>query len=259
MRAEIEGELKRQGAQKRYAEAAEAFTNMVYEQSDSLAPVVEKFKLKLQQSPLLPRQVPQQALASLGPLGNEKLLAALFTEDAVKNKRNTDTVEVAQSTLVAARVLEHKPASVRPFESVRADIETMLKAKEATAAARKKGEDRLAELKGGQDRINWALVKNVSRLQGKQVTALALQAIFRADVSKLPAYTGVELPNNGGYALYKILAVKPLATVDADKRRVLQRDYENMTAQEDFTAYLTGLRQRYKVEINKAVLENKER
>ncbi|MFO1346409.1 MAG: SurA N-terminal domain-containing protein [Rhodocyclaceae bacterium] len=259
VRAEIEGELKRQGAQKRYAEAAEAFTNMVYEQSDSLAPVVEKFKLKLQQSPLLPRQVPQQALASLGPLGNEKLLAALFTEDAVKNKRNTDTVEVAQSTLVAARVLEHKPASVRPFESVRADIETMLKAKEATAAARKKGEDRLAELKGGQDRINWALVKNVSRLQGKQVTALALQAIFRADVSKLPAYTGVELPNNGGYALYKILAVKPLATVDADKRRVLQRDYENMTAQEDFTAYLTGLRQRYKVEINKAVLENKER
>ena len=259
VRAEIEGELKRQGAQKRYAEAAEAFTNMVYEQSDSLAPVVEKFKLKLQQSPLLPRQVPQQALASLGPLGNEKLLAALFTEDAVKNKRNTDTVEVAQSTLVAARVLEHKPASVRPFESVRADIETMLKAKEATAAARKKGEDRLAELKGGQDRINWALVKNVSRLQGKQVTALALQAIFRADVSKLPAYTGVELPNNGGYALYKILAVKPLATVDADKRRVLQRDYENMTAQEDFTAYLTGLRQRYKIEINKAVLENKER
>jgi len=40
---------------------------------------------------------------------------------------------------------------------------------------------------------------------------------------------------------------------------VLQRDYENMTAQEDFTAYLTGLRQRYKVEINKALLENKER
>ncbi len=259
VRAEIEGELKRQGAQKRYAEAAEAFTNMVYEQSDSLAPVVEKFKLKLQQSPMLPRQVPQQALASLGPLGNEKLLSALFAEDAVKNKRNTDAVEVAQNTLVAARVLEHKPASVRAFESVRADIETMLKAKEATALAKKKGEERLAELKGGQDKINWALVKNVSRLQGKQVTAPALQAIFRADVSKLPAYTGVELPNNGGYALYKIMAVKPLATVDADKRRVLQRDYENMTAQEDFTAYLTGLRQRYKVEINKAVLESKER
>ena len=259
VRAEIEGELKRQGAQKRYAEAAEAFTNMVYEQSDSLAPVAEKFKLKIQQSPMLPRQVPQQALAALGPLGNEKLLAALFTDDAIKNKRNTDAVEVAQNTLVSARVLEHKPAAVRPFESVRADIETMLKAKEATALAKKKGEEKLAELTGGQDKINWALVKNVSRLQGKQVPAPALQAIFRADVSKLPAYAGVELPNNGGYALHKIMAVKPLETVDADKRRVLQRDYENMTAQEDFAAYLAGLRQRYKVEINKSVLEAKER
>ena len=64
MRAEIEGELKRQGHRSVIMEAAEAFfTNMVYEQSDSLAPVVEKFKLKLQQSPPLPRQVPQQALA----------------------------------------------------------------------------------------------------------------------------------------------------------------------------------------------------
>jgi len=258
VRAEIEGELKRQGAQKRYAEAAEAFTNMVYEQSDSLAPVAEKFKLKIQQSPMLPRQVPQQALAALGPLGNEKVLAALFSDDAAKNKRNTDAVEVAQNTLVSARVLEHKPAAVRPFESVRADIETMLKAREATALAKKKGEEKLAELTGGQDKINWALVKNVSRLQGKQVPAPSLQAIFRADVSKLPAYAGVELPNNGGYALYKIMAVKPLETVDADKRRVLQRDYENMTSQEDFAAYLAGLRQRYKVEINKAVLESKE-
>ena len=96
----------------------------------------------------------------------------------------------------------------------------------------------------GQDQLGAG--QNVSRLQGQTGDCAGLQAIFRADVSKLPAYTGVELPNNGGYALYKILAVKPLATVDADKRRVLQRDYENMTAQEDFTAYLTVLRQRYR-------------
>lgn len=259
VRAEIEGELKRQSAQKRYAEAAEAFTNMVYEQSDTLAPVIEKFKLKAQQSPLLPKNPPPQALPSLGPLGNEKLLAALFSEDAIKNKRNTEAVEVAQNTLVAARVVEHKPATVRPFDGVRADIETMLKAVEAAKLAKQRGEARLAELQGGQDKVNWALVKYVSRLQGKQVPAVAMQAIFRADVSKLPAYVGVELPNNGGYALYKIMAVKPLDRVDADKRRVLQRDYTAMLAQEDFAAYLAGLRQRYKVEINKAVLEAKER
>lgn len=257
VRAEIEGELKRQGAQKRYAEAAEVFTNMVYEQSDSLAPVAEQFKLKVQQSPVLPKNVPPQALASLGPLGNEKLLAALFSDDAVKNKRNTDAVEVAQNTLVAARVAEHKPAALKPFEAVSGDITKLLKAREAVAMAKARGETRLAELRSGQDKVNWALVKSVSRLQGKQVPPAALQAIFRADVQKLPAYVGVELPNDGGYALYKIMAVKPLDKVDEDRRRVLQRDYTTLVAQEDFAAYLSSLRKRYKVEINKPALEAK--
>ena len=259
VRAEIEGELKRQGAQRRYVEAAEAFTNMVYEQSDSLNPVAEKFKLQLQQSKFLPKEIPAQALPSLGPLGNEKLLAALFSEDAIKNKRNTDAVEVVQNTLVAARVAEHKPAAIRAFDTVRADIETMLKSKEAAALAKRRGEDRLAELKSGSDKLNWALVKNVSRLQGKQVAPEALRAIFRADTQKLPAYVGVELPSNGGYALYKIMAVKPLDKLDESKQRVLQNDYTAMAAQEDFAAYLAGLRQRYKVEINKAVVESKDR
>lgn len=259
VRAEIEGELKRQAAQRRYVEAAEAFTNMVYEQSDSLKPVAEKFKLPIQESKFLPKAIPAQALPSLGVLGNEKVIAALFSEDAIKNKRNIDAVEVAPNTLVGARVGEHKPAAIRPFESVRADIETMLKAEEAAKLAKARGESRLAELKAGTDKVNWVLVKNVSRLQGKQVPAAAMHAIFSADVQKLPAYAGVELPNNGGYALYKIMAVKPLDKIDPDKRRVLQADYTAMAAQEDFAAYLAGLRQRYKIEVNKALVEAKDR
>ena len=46
VRAEIEDEVSKQLAQKRYAEAAEQFTNTVYEQSDSLQPVIDKLKLE---------------------------------------------------------------------------------------------------------------------------------------------------------------------------------------------------------------------
>lgn len=259
VRAEIEGELKRQGAQKRYAEAAEAFTNMVYEQSDSLAPVAEKFQLKILQSQFLPRELSAQQRQALGPLGNEKLLAALFSEDAIKNKRNTDAIEVAPNTLVSARVVEHQPAAVKPFDAVRAEIEAMLKAQEAARLARQRGEARLAELQQGQDKLSWPAAKGVSRLQAGQYPVISLKAIFHADASKLPAYAGVELPNNGGYALYRISAVKPLTEIDAEKRRALQRDYTRLLAQEDFAAYLASLRKRYKVEVNTSVLESKER
>ncbi|MCP5268618.1 MAG: SurA N-terminal domain-containing protein [Zoogloeaceae bacterium] len=259
VRAEIEGELKRQAAQRRFAEAAEAFTNIVYEQPDSLAPVAEKFKLKIQKSEPIPKNPPTQVLSALGPLGNEKILTALFSEDAIKLKRNTDAVEVAQNTLVSARVAEHQPAAVRPFESVSAEIEQMLKIKEAAALAKLRGEAKLAELMAGQDKTNWIQAKTVTRQGRQQLSAAALQTIFRADTEKLPSYAGVELPEGGGYAIFKIISVKALEKIDENKLQALQESYAAMVAREDFAAYLSGLRQRYKVEINKSVVNAKER
>ena len=48
VRAQIENEVKDQLAKTRYAEAAEQFTNLVYEQSDTLQPAADKLKLAVQ-------------------------------------------------------------------------------------------------------------------------------------------------------------------------------------------------------------------
>jgi len=259
VRPEIEGELKRQAALRKFAESAEAFNNTVYEQSDSLAPVAEKFKLKIQQSNWLPRNPNPQVLAALGPVGNAKVLASLFSEDSLKNKRNTEAVEIAPNTLLAARILEYKPAAAKPFDTVKGDIEAYLRAQEAAALAKNAGEKKLAELqKGGEDKVAWALVKNVSRLQGRQVPPAAMQAIFKTGVQKLPAYLGLEL-GGGNYTLYKIMKVSQPEKADDNKRKVLQREYSTMTAQEDFAGYLAVLRARYKIDVNKAALDTKER
>lgn len=260
-RPEIEGELKRQAATRKFAESAEAFSNMVYEQSDSLNSVAEKFKLKIQQSNWVPKTTNPQVIAALGPLGNAKVLASLFSEDSLKNKRNTEAVEIAPSTLLAARVVEHRPAAAKPFESVKADIEARLKAEQVALLVKQAGAGQLAELqKSGEekgDKAAWALVKNVSRLQGRQVPSAAMQAIFKASVEKLPAYVGVE--SGSSYMLYKIMKVSQPEKADDNQRKVLQREYSTITAQEDFAAYLSALRARYKIEINKSALETKER
>ena len=259
VRAEIEGELKRQAATRKFAEAAESFNNMVYEQSDSLQPVVDKFKLKVQQSGWLPKNPDPQALAAFGPLGNEKVVAALFSEDAVKNKRNTEAVEVAPNTLLAARVTEHIPASTRPFDSVKGDIEKYLKAQEAQAQAKSAGEALLAELNKGEDKVAWSTLRSASRLQARQLQLppVALQAIFKADVQKLPAYAGVSVGNV--YALYKITKVSQPEKIDESQLKALRAEYESIVAQEDLTAYLSSLRSRYKIDVNKAALEPRER
>ena len=254
VKGEIEAELKKAAGSRKFAEAAEGFSNTVYEQSDSLKPVAEKFKLTIKQSEWLGRK----ALATNGPLANEKLLTALFTDDAVKNKRNTEAVETAPNTLVAARILEHKPSARQPFESVKASIETLLKRQEAQILARKDGEARLEVLKKGEDKLGWGAPKMVSRLDPRLIPQAAVAPIFKLDATKLPAYTGVDMPGTG-YALFKLSKLDAGEKLDDQRRQSMQAQLSKLAVQEEVQTYLAALRARYKVEINKSALEVKDK
>jgi len=253
VRAELAAELGRQKGTRRFAEAAEAFSNMVYEQSDSLKPAADRFKLTLQASGLITRT----PAAESGVLGNAKLLGALFAADAVKSRRNTDAVEVAPNVLVAARVLEHQPASQKKFEEVRGAIEQALRRAEAARLAHKEGEAKLAALrKGGGADPKWGPVKAVSRRSPQAVPSTALRQILAADASKLPAYVG-GARGEDGYMLYKVgrlLETEPKP--EAQKKADLARAAQNAGA-EQLEAYVASLRARATVEVNKANLEKK--
>ena len=47
MKPELEAEVKKQQAQRKFAESADAFSNGVYEQADSLKPVADRLKLEI--------------------------------------------------------------------------------------------------------------------------------------------------------------------------------------------------------------------
>ncbi|HTH94160.1 MAG TPA: SurA N-terminal domain-containing protein, partial [Rhodocyclaceae bacterium] len=138
VKASIAADLKAQTAGKKYAEAADTFTNTVYEQADSLKPAADQFGLQIQQSPWVAKGAPAPGL-------NPKIVTALFSDDAIKNKRNTQAVEIAPNTLMSARVVDHKDATTLPFAQVQAEIEKRLKRDEAVKLAAKDGEARLAK------------------------------------------------------------------------------------------------------------------
>ena len=254
VKGEIEAELKKAGASRKFAEAAEAFSNIVYEQSDSLKPAAEKFGLTVKQSEWLGRQ----ANPASGPLANEKLLTALFSEDSVKNRRNTEAVEIGPNTLVAARIVDYKPKALQPFEGVKAAIETMLKRQEAQALARKDGEARLEALKKGEDKLAWGAVKRVSRLDHGALPPAAVPTVFRMETAKLPAFAGVELPGSG-FALFRLNKVEAGEALDEARKQAMLGQLANLEMQEEVQSYLAALRHRYKVEINKTALESKDK
>jgi peptidyl-prolyl cis-trans isomerase D len=246
-RGEIEAELRRQRMLKKFPESAEAFSNMAYEQPDSLQPLAERFGLKIERSGWLTRQGEEGA----GPLENARLRAQLFTDDAIKNKRNTEAIEVSPGTLVAARIVEHRPAALRPLDEVRAEIGRMLTEREAQRLAREAGEAKLAELRAGKDAgVHWgASPRTVSREKPGELDRGAQAAVFGADVSKLPAYIGVSLGDKG-YALYRISSVTDVTDLDERRLATSQFGLARQEAREDYQSFVAGLRGRTSIKIN---------
>lgn len=254
VREEILAELKREAAARKFAELAESFSNTVYEQADSLQAASEKFQIKPQTTGWLAKggRLPP-------PFDNARLSAAIFSEDAVNHKRNTEAIEVAPNTLVAARVLEHRPATTRPFEEVKATIEQQLRREEGLKLARQEGVAKLARLQKGEAAdVVWSPARQITRAAPAGLTPEAVKAIFAAPGDKLPAYLGVE--TGDGYALYRLSAIKPYLAEgeQAALAQALGQRYERIVAEEEFLAWLETLRQRYPVKIRSGAIERKE-
>jgi peptidyl-prolyl cis-trans isomerase D len=245
-RPEITAELKKQKMSKKYSELAELFSNTVYEQSDSLKPVADKLGLKIETIDGLGRR-PNPALGT-SPVNNDKFLKAIFSADSLKNKRNTEAVEVAPSTLVAGRVVEFKPAAKRPLAEVDAAIRQRVTQEEAARLARQAGEAKLAAVKGSGDAAGFGAAKLVSRTKEPGINPAAAIAVLKADVSKLPAYVGVELPGQG-YGVYRIGKVSQPAQADEARRKQEAEQIGRLVGEQEMYNYVEALKQKAKAKI----------
>ena len=244
VRAELEVEVKTQLAQKRFSEAAVEFTNMVYEQPDSLKPAVEKFKLELRTA----QGVQRAPLAgAVGALASPKFLDALFGTDAVRNKRNTEAIEVAASTLASGRIVKHEPARQLPLADVRTQVRQQVVVAQAAAQARKLGETRLAELRAAPATVMAETAVTVSRAQPRELPGALLDAVLKTPTTTLPAFVGVALGDQG-YAVAKITKVLGRDPAVADAARG-QAQYAQAWGDAESQAYYSALKTRLKVEI----------
>ena len=242
VRAEIEAEVKKQLAQKRYAEAAEQFTNTVYEQADSLQPAIEKLKLEKRSATV--QRLP--APGASGPLASAKLLEAVFGNDAVRNKRNTDAVEVGPNQLAAARIVEYLPARTLPLADVKDQVRERLMAEQAAALARKDGQALLAQLQKSAD-AKLPETAVIGRIGSQGMPRDVIDAVLGADPGKLPAPVGVDLGPQG-YLVAKVTQVLPRDPAVANEQ-TLQSQYAQAISAAETMAYYSALKSRYKAEV----------
>ncbi len=249
VKANIVAQLAQQEAERKFVEAAEKFSNMVYEQSDSLDPAAKQFHLKVEESGWISRDHADPAF-----LARADLMAALLAPDSLAKHQNTEAVEVAPNTLVSARVIEHKLAGSKPLAEVAGEIRSKLTAQAARAKAIEAGKQALKLAQSGQVVTGFGAPMLVSRAQPLNLPPESIKAIFKADVSKLPATVGVETPD--GYRLYRINKVVKVAP-ELERQKQLQRDLSGTVMKEEVKAYLAFIKIKAGVKINNAILEKK--
>jgi peptidyl-prolyl cis-trans isomerase D len=243
MRPQLEAELKKAQAQQQFAEAAETFTNTVYEQPESLKPVAERLKLEVRTAVVPKAPAPGTA----GPLANPRFLEALFTPESIEKKRNTEAIEVGPSQLASGRVVQHTPARTLPLAEVKDQVRSRWVAQRSIEEAKKDGAAKLAAWQAAPAKAELGSAAAVSRAEPQNVPPPLVNAALRADPAALPVLKGIDL-GALGYAIVKvnkILPREPRPQAAAQDRA----QYAQWWSTAENLAYYKLLQSRFKVEI----------
>ena len=251
LKLQIKGELSWQKAQAKYAELADDFSNTVYEQSGSLKPAADKFNMQLQTSGWLSRDDGAKFFK------NEKLMNSVFSDAVLKEKRNTEAIEVSPNNMMSARVVDYKASAPRTFDEVKGGIEAVLKLEQAVKLANDKGAASLAKLKAGDagKDLEWIAPVTVDRKNAQGLTDVVMNQVFKIDASKLPAYAGF-VNGKTSYTIVKILSVAN-ALKDDEAKKTAEADLQAAMAAEYVSAYGQSLKAKSDVVVNRKLLETK--
>jgi peptidyl-prolyl cis-trans isomerase D len=256
VKAQIETELKRQKVSQKFAQSADEFQNLVYEQAGSLAGVGKALHVPVETSPWVTRAQAQEIAR-----GNAKFAQALFSPESLSARRNTEAIEVGPNVLMAGRIVDYRPAAPRPFEQVKDEILRQLAQKAASEMAHKAGREKLALLEQGKSASDAGVTfgKPVTLMRGQPQPGMspeALTRIFQADVTKLPRYVGAA-GERGGFAIYRIVNVIAAPAAEPAKLASASTRIAEMQNREVFDAYVASLRAKAGVQVNQALLEKK--
>jgi peptidyl-prolyl cis-trans isomerase D len=251
VRAAVTEELRKQQAQKAFAGLADNFGNLVYENAASLQPAATAARLTVQQSGWMSaKQAPP-------PFNHAGLSAALFSPESIKSKQNTEAIEVQPGTLVAARVVDHRPAHVRPLAEVSQAIEAKLRAEQGARLLAKQGEATIQSLrKGDEAGLNWSAFQIVGRQPSPALDAAGVKAVFQVNTDKLPAYTSFARPD-GSYRIVRVSRVLDAPAMDPQLLGSIKSGVTQAQQRADLQAMIALVKAGQKVKIQPNAIEGR--
>jgi peptidyl-prolyl cis-trans isomerase D len=248
IKPQIKAELIYQKAQDKYAALAEDFSNKVYEQSSSLDVVSKKFNLPIQKTDWISRNESDKFFK------NEALMNALYSKESIKDRRNTEAIEVTPNNLISARVVDYQAQSTKPFAEVKKSIEDYLKFEAAKKLVATEGEAALKSVADASRKIDWQATVLVDRKNTKGLSQAVTNHAYKMPTDKLPSYSGF-VDGNNGYVIVKVSKVAFPNDDNEENKKEFASSYTEALSSEYLSAYLKGLKAKSSVSVNQKFFE----
>ena len=250
LKPQIKGDLMYQKAKDEFAKQSEVFSDLVYTQSGSLEPAAKAFGGQVQKSEWLNRETGAKFFKN-----NDKIMSLIFSNEVLKDRRNTEAVEISTDNMVSARVVDYKAAAPKSFDEVKSGIEALLKLEAASKLAIAKGEAALKDFRDGKavTGIEWIPEVTVDRKNAQGLTDLAMNQVFKTNAAKLPAYSGLA-DSKQGFLLVKVINVDTSLLANDEAKKTAKAQLDAALASEYLAAYKQSLRDKAKVSVNENLL-----
>ncbi|MEP6882407.1 MAG: SurA N-terminal domain-containing protein [Dokdonella sp.] len=248
--AEVRDELaKDYGESERervYNEKSGRLIDLTYEDSTSLEPAAKELGLKVEKTPLVSR------LGGPGIAANPAVTKAAFSDQVLVQGNNSDKIDLGANHIAIIRVSEHKAATPRPIEEVRADIQRSLVEARASKQAKAHAEALFARLEKGEsiDSIAKELKLEVTEEHGIGRSAVKVDAALVKSAFSLSRPSNektqvqlVTLPNDE-YALLRLdnVADADPTAVDMPTRESARNTLQQSTSTAVSQEFLAALR-----------------
>ena len=256
-RSGFEQELKQDVISGMFYDLSENMAVTAYENPDSLDAVVEAVNKQSKKTALFTRDV------ATGIAENQKFRSAAFSSAVLEDGLNSDIIEIEPNHIAVLRLLKHEPASKKPLQDVRADIENILRMKAAHGKAMATAEDAKNKILSGAtvdsviaDAQSIEGPITIKRRDVSVVDPMIVEAAFQmpySDDSKI----SVQVVNmlSGDVAVVLLDKVTTPMDIAKDQIDTVKQQRKNDVANSEFDFVLDAIKDAAEIQRNDSLLQ----
>ena len=248
IRPSLEADVRAAKSEELYAEAVEKMDALAYESSD-LKEGAKQYSMTLQTSPLFSKN------GGEGLAGNRKVVQAAFSDDVLKEGKNSSALALDDKHSVWIHVNQHEPSRVKPLAEVSADIKSALQLDKASLLAKAQADAMAKAINSGKSaaevaasyKVQWLDFAAVARTANAPAMDL-LKVAFRLPNPKVNTWTAESAAVAKDYAVVALSKIDlGASTLTDDQKKQFMASLATARGQQELQDYVVYLRASAKI------------